>query len=180
MKDDDIRRLLRSRDESGLVCLLDRYGWLITYIVRNTGITHTEDIPECISDILFAVWKRIKKFDSSKSSFKTWLVLVSRGCAIDFLRKNKRYGGTVSLEDVKVIGNESSALNRLLSPDLIQMLQMLPPPDNEIFYRRFILGETVTGIADNLSLTQDAVYKRIMRGKSKLKALMEKEGYYYV
>ena len=180
MKDEDICGLLRSRDESGLTRLLDRYGGLIAYIVRNTGISPVEELSECVSDILFTVWRRIRKFDPSRSSFKTWLVIVTRGCAIDYRRKNKKYGGTVSLEEMKEFGRESSALNRLLDPDLIQLLQELPPPDNEIFYRRFILGETVREIADTLDSTQDAVYKRIARGKDKLRAIMEKEGYPYV
>jgi RNA polymerase sigma-70 factor (ECF subfamily) len=184
MKDEDICRLLLSRNQDGLSGLLDRYGSLIAYIARNAGVSNQEDISECISDILFTVWKRIKKYDSSKSTFKTWLVIVSRGCAIDYLRKNKKYNRMVFLDDLEeTSGNElypkSSALDHLLDPGLIQLLQELPPPDNEIFYRRFILGETVAGIAGILGLTQENIYKRILRGKGKLKALMEREGYSY-
>jgi RNA polymerase sigma-70 factor (ECF subfamily) len=184
MKDEDIYRLLLSRNQDGLCRLLDRYGSLIAYIARNTGVANEEDIAECISDIMFTIWKRIKKFDPSKSSFKTWVVIVSRGCAIDYIRKNKKNNHMVSLDDLseaslKELYTESSALNRLLNPNLIQLLQELPPPDNEIFYRRFILGETVAGIAGLLGMTQDNIYKRISRGKEKLKVLMEREGYSY-
>ncbi|HHY81896.1 MAG TPA: sigma-70 family RNA polymerase sigma factor [Clostridiales bacterium] len=184
MKDEDICRLLLSRNEDGLSCLLDRYGSLIAYIIRNTGVTNEDDIAECISDIMHTVWKRIKKYDPSRSSFKTWLVIITRGCAINYLRKSNKYSSVISLDSLegtylKDLYSESSALERLLDPDLIQLLQEMPPPDNEIFYRRFVLGETVACIAGTLGLTQDNIYKRILRGKEKLKMLMEREGYNY-
>lgn len=184
MKDEDICELLLVRNQVGLSSLLDKHGSLIAYIVRNTGLTNEEDISECISDVLLTVWKRVKKYDSSKSSFKTWLVMVTRGCAIDYLRKHNKNNTIVSLSDLDETGirqlhSASSALDHLLSHDLIQLLQDLPPPDNEIFYRRFILGETITGIANTLGMTQDNIYKRIQRGRNKLKMLMEREGYIY-
>ncbi|HCS73704.1 MAG TPA: hypothetical protein DIW17_07505 [Clostridiales bacterium] len=180
MQDKDIYELIHSKNQDGLSRLLDQYGSLISYIVRNTGITNPEDLSECISDILFAVWKRIKKFDLTKSSFKTWVVMLTRGCSIDYLRKNKKRISTVSIDQVPEISEESAELNKVLEPNLIQLLQELPPPDNEIFYHRFILGEAVTEIANILDLTNDAIYKRINRGKTKLRELMEREGIEYV
>ncbi len=164
--------------------MLDRYGLLIAYISRNTGLTDREDISECVSDVLFAVWKRIRRYDPARSSFKTWLVMIARGCAIDHLRKNRKNDNQVPLAVLDEMGGGllpagTSALDRLLSPDLIQLLQGLPPPDNEIFYRRFVLGETVAGIAGLLGLTSDSIYKRIQRGKGKLRTILESEGYSY-
>ena len=180
MQGEDIYKLIHSKNQDGLSKLLDRYGGLISYIVRNIGITNPEDLAECTSDILFTVWKRIKKYDSTKSSFKTWVVMIARGCSIDYLRKNKNRLTIVSMDQIMEISEETTELNKLLGPDLIQLLQELPPPDNEIFYRRFVLGETVTEIAGILDLTKDTIYKRITRGKAKLRALMEREEFEYV
>jgi RNA polymerase sigma-70 factor (ECF subfamily) len=184
MKEDDIYNLLLSRDQNGLSLMLDQYGPLIAFVVRNTGLVNNEDVSECISDIIFTVWRRVKKYNPAKSSFKTWIVMVTRGCAIDYIRKNKKPNTVISLSDLeKTYGRElhsgTSALDYLINPDIIQLLQQLPPPDNEIFYRRFVLGEKVTDIADLLGLNQDTIYKRIQRGRSKLKILMEREGYNY-
>ena len=127
LKDEEILRLLLSRNQKGLSGLLDRYGLLIAYIARNTGLIAPEDISECVSDVLFAVWKRCKKYDPARSSFKTWLVMVARGCAIDYQRKSKGNNNLVSLsglnENSEVLLNpRSSALEQLLYPDLIQLL----------------------------------------------------------
>ncbi len=184
IKDEEILHLLLSRSQKGLSGLLDRYGLLIAYIARNTGLIDQEDISECVSDVLYAVWKRSGKYDPARSSFKTWLVMIARGCAIDYLRKNKRNNNLVPLSGINETGegllrSRSSALDQLLCPDLMQLLQELPPPDNEIFYRRFVLGETVEGIAGLLGMTRDGIYKRIQRGRGKLRTLLEREGYSY-
>ena len=177
--DEEILALIKNKNQDGLSLLVDRYGGLMAYIVRNAGLTNDEDVSECMSDILFTIWKRIKKFDDSRSSFKTWLIIVTRGCAIDFLRKNKKHKGVVSLEVVGEPYTEELASAGIDYNHLLELLQELPPPDNEIFFRRFVLGESVAEIARLLGLTEDNIYKRVLRGKSKLKALMEREGYCY-
>lgn len=180
MGDEEIFALLSKRNQEGLSWLLDKYGGLITYIVRNIGMDNEADISECMSDILYTVWKRIDKYDKTKSSFKTWLLLVVRGCAVDYLRKNHKFTKMISLDEIKQSYLESLPLDNVMSQDVIALLQELPPPDNEIFYRKFVLGESVKKIASLLKLNPDNIYKRISRGKDKLKKLLEREGYYYV
>lgn len=180
MIDEEILNLINEKNQEGLTYLLDKYGGMMAYIVRNTGNFSEEDISECLSDVLFTVWKRVKKFDRTKASFKTWVVIVTRGCAIDFLRKNSKHKNTISLEDIKELHSETSAFAELEDNGIIEVLQQLPPPDNEIFYRRFVLGESLAEISKLLDMTQDSIYKRIQRGKEKLKNLMKREGCYYV
>ncbi len=179
MGDADILALLRARKQEGLNYLLDKYAGLMNYIVKNTGIQNNEDVSECISDILFTIWKRINKYDQSKASFKTWIIIVTRGCAIDNLRKNAKHSNVVPLDEINEISISDNDLLKGPENNVLSLLQELTPPDNHIFYRRFVLGESVTEIAKVLGITQENVYKRISRGKEKLKVLVEKEGYQY-
>lgn len=179
MGDADILALLRTRKQEGLHYLLDKYAGLMKYIVKNTGIQNDEDVSECISDILFTIWKRINKYNQTKASFKTWIVLVTRGCAIDNLRKNSKHSNVVPLDDINEISISDNNLLKGSGNNVISLLQELTPPDNDIFYRRFVLGESVTEIAKVLGITQENVYKRISRGKEKLRVLMDREGYRY-
>ena len=180
MSDEEILKLLKARKQEGLSHILDQYQGLMTYIVKNTGIFNEEDVAECMSDILYTLWKRIHKYDKSKSSFKTWLIMVTRGCAIDYLRRNKKYGQVISFDEIGDIADAARVFRERDDNTVISFLQALTPPDNEIFYRRFILGESVAAIAEMLDLTQDNVYKRLSRGKEKLKTLMGREGNGYV
>ena len=177
MRDEDISFLIRARDQEGLSSLFDKYGKLIIYIVKNTGCSNEEDISECSSDILYAIWKRISKYDEAKSSFKTWIVIVARGCAINYLRKNRKHKNQVPIEDIKELYLSEDGFEAMDYDNIIESLQELPPPDNIVFYRRFVLGESVPEIAKLLNQTADSIYKRITRGKEKLKNLMTGEGF---
>jgi len=177
MKDEDIYRLIKARNQDGLSRLFDKYGKLIIYIIKNTGCSDEEDISECASDILYAVWRRINKFDETKSSFKTWVIIVARGCAIDYLRKKRKYKNLISMEDIKEFYSGENVFEITDYNEIIGLLQELPPPDNVIFYRRFVLGDSVLEIAKLLNQTTDNIYKRITRGKEKLKNLMTGEGF---
>ena len=179
MSDDDILALLKAKKQEGLSYILDKYAGLMAYIVKNIGNLSEEDVSECISDILYTIWKRINKYDKSKASFKTWIIIVTRGCAVDYLRKNVKHSNIVSFDDINEISITDSEVAKVSDSSVISFLQELSPPDNEIFYRRFVIGESVSEIAKSLGITQENVYKRLSRGKEKLKNLMSKEGYRY-
>ena len=179
MGDDNILALIRARKQEGLSYLLDKYAGLMKYIVNNAGLQNDDDISECISDILYTIWKRINKYDKDKASFKSWIVIVTRGCAIDYLRKNSKHSNVISFDDINEISVSDNDFLNVSENNVIYLLQELSPPDNHIFYRRFVLGESVSEIAKDIGITQDNVYKRISRGKEKLRDLINREGYRY-
>lgn len=169
MEDRSLVDLIKRDSNAGIAATMDKYGGLLAYIVRNTGINLKEDQEECLSDILYTIWRKIAKYDHNRSSFKTWIVLLARGCSVDYVRKNKRTK-TLSyddIDDINLIGNEDNLL------DMIDLLQQMKPPDNHIFFNKFVLGESVIEIAEKLKITTDSVYKRISRGREKLKRLLK-------
>ncbi|MBN2853736.1 MAG: sigma-70 family RNA polymerase sigma factor [Clostridia bacterium] len=173
MIDNKICNMLQHKDQNGLSVIIDEYGGLLAYIAKNHGITDEKDIEECLSDILFTIWKRFDKFDCSRSSFKTWIVLLGKGCMVDFIRKNKKHRKLISIEQV----NEAE-LKYTIEEDsfkIADMIDLLPPPDDDIFYRKFILGESIKEIAEVLHLTTENIYKRVARGKNRLSHLINKE-----
>lgn len=179
MSDDNILALIRARKQEGLSYLLDKYAGLMKYIVNNTGLRNDDDVSECISDILYTIWKRINKYNQAKASFKSWIVIVTRGCAIDYLRKNSKHSNVISFDDINEISVTDNDFLNVSENNVLYLLQELSPPDNDIFYRRFVLGESVSKIAKDIGITQDNVYKRISRGKEKLRDLIIREGYRY-
>jgi RNA polymerase sigma-70 factor, ECF subfamily len=175
---DPIYNLILSGNQDGLSMLLDKYGGLMAYIAGNIGNFNEDDLSECISDALLAIWKRIGNYKKDKSSFKSWIILVTRGCAIDYLRKVSRHDRVTYLEDIKEEFGLNEDYDSLDTGKLCKLMSKLSPPDNEIFYRRFILGENVFIISKVLNITKDNIYKRISRGREKLRAILIEEGYY--
>ena len=173
MEDQKMIYWLINDPNKGITEIMKMYGGLLIHLVQNIGITRREDQEECISDILFRVWRKAKQYDETKSSFKTWLILLARGSSVDYIRKHKNVLMTIpmeSLEDMKEIRGEDEFL------DILGLLQRLPYPDNQIFFKRFVLGESTISIAEQVRLSADNVYKRIQRGREKLKEIIEREG----
>ena len=67
--------------------LIDRYATnLYNFSIRFVGSDNVDDI---VQETFIKVWKNIKKFDSSKAHFKTWLFTIARNTVTDYLRKRK-------------------------------------------------------------------------------------------
>ncbi|GAU78873.1 sigma-70 family RNA polymerase sigma factor [Fusibacter sp. 3D3] len=176
MNDEILYRRLLMRDQQALSAVLNQYGGLLKYIIGNTVVLTAEEIEECMSDALFLIWQRIEKYDNTKASLKSWIIMVTRSAAIDYYRKTAKHKKTVFIEEVSSTLIFQEAFDLLSIEEIIERLQMLPPPDNEIFYDRFILGENMDRIADKHEISKENAYKRITRGRLKLKEIFAKEG----
>lgn len=176
MNDEIIYKRLLMHDQQALSDILSKYGGLLKYIIGNTVLLTAEEIEECMSDVLFLIWQRIEKYDNTKASLKSWIIIVTRSAAIDYYRKIAKHKKTIFIEEVSSSLIFQETFDLLSIEKIIELLQMLPPPDNEIFYDRFILGEDIDCIADKHEISKDNVYKRITRGRLKLKEIFEKEG----
>lgn len=177
MNDEIICSQLLNHNQQAIINILKKYGGLIKYIIRNSVALTDEEIEECMSDVLFNIWNRAEKYNSEKSSFKSWLAIVTRGTAVDYYRKTIKHKKAVYIEDLSstIIFNED--FDKLGFEDILDLLQALPPPNNEIFYDRFIMGEEIKTIAEKYEISKDSAYKRINRGRKKLKEIFRKEGF---
>lgn len=83
--DGDLARRLKSRDQSAMGEMYDRYGRLafslIVRIVRNEGIA--EDL---VQETFLRVWNRSASFDEEKGALAPWVLAVARNRAIDYVR----------------------------------------------------------------------------------------------
>ncbi|MDD3284752.1 MAG: RNA polymerase sigma factor [Patescibacteria group bacterium] len=95
-------------DKESLDILIKNYFSNIYNFVYNFvyNKTEAEDITQ---DIFVKMWKNIKKFNQDKN-FKSWLFVIAKNTAIDFLRKKKSFvfsefdneeGDNILLETIK-------------------------------------------------------------------------------
>ena len=173
MEDKKIINLLENKNHEALSIIIDKYGGLFSHIAKRTGLINQYDIEEYISDVVFKVWKKFKKYDYSKASFKTWIVLLARGCAIDTVRKSKKHKNTVSIEQLKEVRISYEYCSDY--EKIVEIIENLEYPDNEIIYAKYVLGEDVKTIALRVNTSVDNVYKRIQRSKNDLLNQLVKE-----
>lgn len=75
---------------------LNAYGFLIkeytkpvyylTYNILNIG-NSKEDIEECVADVFLEVWLKVNEFNSERSNFKTWVLILTKFKALTYKRK---------------------------------------------------------------------------------------------
>ena len=99
MKEDEIVRLLRSRDEAGAAALLKHYGPLMRYIIAPI-LSGEHDREDCLSEAAMRVWEKIGQFDGTRGSWTAWLTAVTRNTAWRYAQTQARHAAGELAEDL--------------------------------------------------------------------------------
>lgn len=89
MKIDDKNFLLelKNKNPKALEFIINTYCNLVFKIVLNVlGADNYENVKECVNDIYLLIWNKNHLYNPEKSSFKNWLLAVSKYKAIDYKR----------------------------------------------------------------------------------------------
>lgn len=107
-------------DEKSLEVLIKRYlKPLYSFVYRY--VRNSQETEDVVQEVFIKTWRSLKYFDQHKS-FKTWVFVIAKNTAIDFLKKKK----AVPFSMIKNFENE----------DIIQGIfgqELLP---NELFEQR--------------------------------------------
>jgi len=164
---------LKQKKEDALEMLLAEYGSLMRYIIAPI-LSDSRDREECLSDVALQVWEKIDMFDPGKSSFTTWLTVVTRNAAVS--RSRRRHPDTEELPEtypaetgdpVQVVlrKEQQQALNRALVG--------LREDDRLLFYRKYFYMQSTAQIAAELGTTERSVEGRLYRIRQRLKKQLE-------
>ena len=140
--DEEIIALYKSGNEEVFKDLIEKYSSPIyNFTAHIIGKDNATDI---VQETFIKVWKNINRFNSSKSSFKTWIFTIAKNTITDFLRKKKHlnfsdiendnddFSFSESIEDEKILPDEaiqkmqdSEFLNKLLDKLSLQYKTIL-------------------------------------------------------
>lgn len=174
--DKDLLLLLQNNPERGLDKLINIYSGLVyTIVYSKLANSSTQDIEECVSDIIFELYKNRNYIDLQRGSIKAYLSVIAKRKAIDHFRKINSTVQNISIDDEKqgdLPANnniEAEIIKREARNILIQEINALGEPDSEIFIRKYYLGQSTRSIAKSLHLRENTVDKRVSRGLIKLR-----------
>lgn len=154
---------------------------IYNFAYRYTGdAAGAEDIAQ---EVFVKVWRNLKKFDRTKS-FKTWIFVIAKNTALDFLKKKKAVPfSAFNNEEGENIIIETLADPAPLPPELFarkelaQMLEramsLLAPKYREVLLLRYFEHFTFQEIADVLHEPLDTVKSRCRRACIMLKKTVE-------
>jgi RNA polymerase sigma-70 factor, ECF subfamily len=168
-------KTIKRRDERGLYYVIDTYGWLIKSIVKK-HIYNLDLQNECINDILLAVWFHIGSFNSDKGTFKNWIGAVSKYKCINFKRKHLKLLETQNIDDLNLESDyciENEVIKNQLSCDMENLLNNLNDEDKKLFLMHYVEEKDIRILSKEMGIRTSALYNRLSRGRSKLRAILE-------
>lgn len=167
---------LINKNPKTLEYIIEEYSKVVyTFVYRIIGNTGSkEDIEECVSDVFVEVWNNVNDFDSTRGSFKTWILIKAKYKALDYRRKLKKIIDfneyNKDIDKIKSIENiEDIIVNKEKCEVVLQALNELNEKDKEIFIRRYFLYEKIENMTKKLNLSRKAIDNRLYRGRKKLK-----------
>jgi RNA polymerase sigma-70 factor (ECF subfamily) len=177
---------VRTGDERALSALYDRHAPVVMGIaVRIVG--DTEVAETVLLDTFTQVWNNSARYDATRASVASWLVMIARSRALDRLRSTARRErvGSISVDDAP---DESLAAADLSSNPgqlvearerrsaIAKALCALPDPQRIAVELAFFEGLSQSEIAERLAEPLGTVKTRIRLAMTKLRQVLGPHG----
>ena len=182
MKDEEILRLYRQRDEQAIAETQKRYGALCYTIACNV-LRDRGDAEECVNDTWRRAWDRIPP--DEPQSMAAYLGRVTRNLALNRLQKQnrlKRGGGEMTLiweELAELIpageNPETQWARQAFGRVLDDFLRELPPPERGLFMRRYWWADSLGEAAAHCGIPVRRAKSVLARLRKALRSRLEKE-----
>lgn len=113
---------------------------------------------------------KIDKIDCHKT--KGFIVVIVENIAIDFYRKRKREKN-VSFDEVEIYIEDIKSNSNLIMNDIEEAILKLPINYSTVLRLKYSQGYKNKEISEILSISEENVRQRLVRGRSKLKEILE-------
>ena len=184
MTEKELVRAAQRGDDSAFEELVRTYEKRVYHLaLRMCG--NVDDAYEVAQEAFLSAWKGMRFFRGD-SSFSTWLYRLTSNAAIDFLRRQRRQGGSdgVSLDDENTFlevadpapSPHQQAERLELRDALARGLCALSPEHRQVLLLRVLHGLTYEEIAAALELDLGTVKSRIARAREKLRKYLVASG----
>lgn len=172
--DDELLRRIAAGDRAAYAALYDRYAprvyGLVFKFLRNRN-----DSDDVFQDVFWQLWRQAGHYDPSRSRADSWLLLLTRSRALDFLRRNGRALPTAELVDGACESDPGLSLTRHEdSARLSAAMGELMPDQRTVVWLSFFGGLSHEEIARHEHVPLGTVKSRIRRGIEKLRAILRK------
>ena len=130
-------------------------------------VGNRQDAEDITQDVMLKIFSKLHSFEG-RSSFKTWMVRVTRNTCKDWLKKkaiSKHYSDALAREP-----QEQSTIE-YREDRLIDLLKDLSPADREVLTLRFVADLSLQEVAEITDLSLSATKMRLYRAIDRLREL---------
>lgn len=151
-------------DDTRIENIINLYGDLL----YRTGIMilgNPQDVQDVLQEVMLKVLQKMPEFHDSEHE-KAWLLRVTINLCKDMLRFRFRHQ-YIQIDELEIEAVETD--DRQLLQEIIQ----LPPRWRIVLLLHYVEGYSLKEIADILSVSENAVKKRMQRAKAGLKKKLQ-------
>ena len=170
--DEQLLTRMKNGDSSALEIFYDRHApRILGMLVRM--LPSRGDADDVLQEVFWQVWRRAEKYDKSRGKPITWLSIIARYQAIDWLRRYKSTVNTETSPELTSSDQPNEALEKAESAQLVkELLNKLPDEQKTAVCLSYYDGIGHQEIAARLEVPLGTVKTRIRLGMKKLKELV--------
>lgn len=160
--------------------LLDRYLSLVVNFL-NSIVGNRQSAEDLSQEVFVKVWRNIKKFHTEKN-FKTWLLVIAKNTALDYLRKQKikswefdslddEEKGALDLPSLEPLPDEILSRKELVVEinNLVNALNSSERTLIELYYREQMTFEEIAEIlGESVNSTKSRHRRLLLKLRNKL------------
>ncbi len=156
---------------------ITQYGGIVWSIVKRY-VKDTSEAEDLVQEVFTEIWKKAGSFDAAIASESTFVGLIARRRAIDFLRRQGRQPGFEPLAAAEALPQPSSDKSSITcDPETVKSsLANLPSDTRQLFHLFFEEGCTHPEIAERTGLPVGTVKTRLRRGLITLREQLQRIG----
>jgi RNA polymerase sigma-70 factor (ECF subfamily) len=173
-----VRRLAAGEGDA-LSALYDRYAPILNAVARRI-LGEAGDAEEVLQESFLQVWNQAARYDASRSSVSTWLILIVRSRALDRLRNLGSRSRTAEAAAAEPrpdtsSGAEQAVLHAERRRRVLEVLAELPPEQREVLELAFYQGLSQSEIALRTGAPLGTVKTRALLGMKKVRQALRYE-----
>jgi len=154
---------LKAGDQSAVAQLYDRYSSVV-YAVALRVLGDTGAAEDVLQEVFLQLWRNPAAFDAARGTLGSWLAVIARNRAIDFLRKRRP---ETDLEDVIVSVSPDLAreADRSRAAEKVRsVIGAMPPPQRSALEMAYFEGLSHSEIAGKTGEPLGTIKTRIRTG----------------
>jgi len=178
--DKELVRAIVERKQEAVAELYDRFSSLLMALAYRV-LGNAQDAEEILQETFLQVWNQAARYDPSRSSVSTWLVLITRSRSIDRLRSRQVQQRTVTAAQQEKPTSHTSptgvgdVLLQERQKRLGEEMSQLPPEQRQVLELAFFGGSTQSEIAEQTGIPLGTVKTRTLLAMKKLRAALREE-----
>ncbi len=156
---------------------IDRYGALVWTIARR-HLSDVSEIEDLVQEVFTEIWKKSATFDPAIASESTFIGMLAKRRAIDYLRRIGRRPGFETLDAVSGFAQVEEQVSSVVcdAEAVKASVAALPSDTRELFHLFFDNGFTHPEIAEKTGLPLGTVKTRLRRGLMTLREQLQRVG----